>query len=890
MPAENVTLNATWTAGNVQYKVEHYVQNADDDDYTLENTDTRNGVTGAMIDGETLATMVGSGIVLKSAESKAIAADGTTVIKIYYDRVNYTVTYTYGSLTGENAVYTVRYGAALPAAPVFEVMGYTFSAWDSELVTTMPASNLTYAAIWTANTDTEFTVEHYYQNANDDGYTVVKGETMQGTTASVVNGADFKRTLEEAIFEKADETVIAPDGSTIVKVYYVRTSYTLTFKYGHVSSDEVTYTVRYGAALPEAPDLTAQGYTHRGWLDEEEAAIDQLAEEMPAYDLVYIAYWEANEDTKFTVEHHIEQANGYGYDVVKTEYYTGRTDSMIGDPYEYVLYDDGEMYYHERFNSEELVINPDGSTVLKIYYQRVRYVVTFIVTYQNLNPIDGIDPITIEFKYGQTITPPVVEVSEGYEFARYDTFYEVMPTEEIEYYIVWNCLHLSVDSGHTCEICYDSLECADNNDDGHCDYGREPMDADDHRYVDEDNDHICDICCGSFTDLCYDNDRNGMCDICDVPTLCPETGEDHVDEDENHKCDQCDVWMSNLCILGEHSDAHTCTVCTARFYELCYDEDHNCVCDGCYMMILCVDENGDNICDNCEQCIVHVDEDRNSMCEVCGQVTDCIEEGYSHYDGNYDHACDVCGVWLPYYCGDWNDDGRCEDCYRPAYCMQELGKNHIDTDGDHLCDECNCWMSYVCTDTNNDWLCDKCEAELMCWDHVDEDKNARCDICLEETKCKKNPYGTYHEDSDNDHKCDGCDVWVSPYCFDDDYDGYCDEYECHRVFVCIRLDKDEDNYCDYCFRIINCDHETVSYHMCETCYQKVTECYDDDNDRFCDDCGEMVECKHEGMEDEHVCLICYDYLSDCVDADEDGECDLSGYFPHSPIPKESTDD
>ena len=883
MPAENVTINATWTAGDgVKYLVEHYVQNADDDEYTLDHADNRTGVTGTVIDGTTLATMVGNGIVLKSAESKAIAADGSTVIKIYYNRASYTLTFTFGQLSGAPVVMTLRYGASVPETPKFTAVGYTFAGWDNDVVSFMPASDLTYSAIWAANTDTEFTVLHYYQNANDDGYTVVNSEVMQGTTGATVNGADLKQGLEEAIFEKADQAVIAPDGSTVVRIYYVRTSYTLTFSYGYVLDDAISYTVRYGAALPEAPVFSAQGYIFNGWYDEEGCYVDEFAATMPASNLIYKAIWMERDDTRFTVEHYIEQADGYVYDLIDTAYGEGRTNSMIDDYWQFVLYDDGEMYAFERFNSEELVINPDGSTVLKIYYQRVRYVVNFIVVDEAGNKVNGVDYITAEVKYGQTITPPDVEVLEGYVFVGFNSEHDVMPEYEIEYYIVWRCIHECNDGTHQCEKCGEPLNCADHNDDGHCDYGREPMDADDHRYVDEDNDHICDICCGSFTDLCYDNDRNGMCDICDVPTLCPETGEDHVDEDENHKCDQCDVWMSNLCILGEHSDAHTCTVCTARFYELCYDEDHNCVCDGCYMMILCVDENGDNICDNCEQCIVHVDEDRNSMCEVCGQVTDCIEEGYSHYDGDYDHACDVCGVRLPYYCGDWDEDGVCDECHNPGPCQTEDGlKVHVDENNDHYCDTCSVWLIYICVEQDEDGIgnCAICGNELKCIHHIDDDRNAFCDRCGEETTCEENLYDIWHEDYDYDHTCDWCGVWLSSYCYDDDYNGHCDE--CGKEFVCNHVDDDEDNYCDRCYRIINCTHESVSMHICDTCNQKVTDCYSEDGDLFCDECWEEIECHHEGTMDAHVCTQCYAYLSNCNDEDGDGECDLSEYFPHS---------
>ena len=82
----------------------------------------------------------------------------------------------------------------------------------------------------------------------------------------------------------------------------------------------------------------------------------------------------------------------------------------------------------------------------------------------------------------------------------------------------------------------------------------------------------------------------------------------------------------------------------------------------------------------------------------------------------------------------------------------------------------------------------------------------------------------------------------------------------------------------------SCRHSnsTSIQHYCETCYEKVSECYDDDHDGWCDECWMEVEfeCLHEGMEGEHVCYYCYAYLGDCVDEDGDGQCDLSEMFPH----------
>ena len=212
-------------------------------------------------------------------------------------------------------------------------------------------------------------------------------------------------------------------------------------------------------------------------------------------------------------------------------------------------------------------------------------------------------------------------------------------------------------------------------------------------------------------------------------------------------------------------------------------------------------------------------------------------------------------------------------------------KVHVDEDNNHYCDVCHVWLAYVCVEQNEYGMgsCAICGGELKCITHIDADQNMLCDRCGEETTCKENPYDIFHEDYDDPiHICDWCDVWMSIYCSDDDCDGYCDESECNRKFAYNHLDEDKDNYCDRCYRIINCTHENVSDHFCADCFERVTDCYSEDGDIWCDECGEEVECEHVGMEGEHVCHVCYEYLSDCVDEDGDGECDLSPYFPHSP--------
>lgn len=68
-------------------------------------------------------------------EQQTIAADGTTIVNIYYDRLTYTVTYVCGNHTSENIPEskTVRYGAKAPTVfDTSDVLGYVFAGWFTD--------------------------------------------------------------------------------------------------------------------------------------------------------------------------------------------------------------------------------------------------------------------------------------------------------------------------------------------------------------------------------------------------------------------------------------------------------------------------------------------------------------------------------------------------------------------------------------------------------------------------------------------------------------------------------------------------------------------------------------------------------------------------------------
>ena len=171
----DIRLYAQWTAGVVSYKVEHYQQNINDDNYPASptHTDNESGMTGNQLS-------IGNGITLKNypgfeydymnpADPK-IGADGNTVVKVYYKRKQITVTFNLngGNISGNTSdvTSTDKYGATLtkPADPTKP--GYTFNSWQPvgdapALPSAFPAKNAEYKAQWTPNT--------YYVQFNGQG-------------------------------------------------------------------------------------------------------------------------------------------------------------------------------------------------------------------------------------------------------------------------------------------------------------------------------------------------------------------------------------------------------------------------------------------------------------------------------------------------------------------------------------------------------------------------------------------------------------------------------------------------------------------------------------------------------------------------------------------------
>lgn len=259
---KDVLYKVTYKPAQVSFTVEHYQQNLNDDKYTKCDTVTKTGFTESPV-GENLAETYEGFTVQPYDTTTKIAADGSTVVQIYYDRNYYLLSLDLAGGWGADPIYA-RYGTPVkvtdPTKP-----GYTFGGWNPALPGTITGDS-THVAQWNAGT-ANYTVQYWQENADDDGYSLARKsnnpdepdvEIKTGTVGTKVSGSDARR-YEGFTYngDKTDTNVeIKGDGSTVVNVYYKRNVYTVNFYKSYSSylgyRDEYTslrITAKYGANI-----------------------------------------------------------------------------------------------------------------------------------------------------------------------------------------------------------------------------------------------------------------------------------------------------------------------------------------------------------------------------------------------------------------------------------------------------------------------------------------------------------------------------------------------------------------------------------------------------------------------------------------------------------------
>lgn len=263
MPEESVMLFAKWEPAVVTYTVEHYRQELNGS-YTKAEETVQSAAAGSFSNADALTY---DGFAVSRVKNCTVEADGSAAAQIYYDRLNYTLTFNYED---RQVISTVPYGTPLvePNAPTRE--GYVFAGWKQPVPETMPADHLCFTATWEPANNTPYTVYHYLQESSGR-YELVETEYKTGTTGG--NTSASAKAYPGFTARTFEQKNIVPNGSGFVQIYYTRNLYPLTWHTNGGALPSAGYTaagpVPFGAVIT-APAPTKADYAFVGWYTDEE--------------------------------------------------------------------------------------------------------------------------------------------------------------------------------------------------------------------------------------------------------------------------------------------------------------------------------------------------------------------------------------------------------------------------------------------------------------------------------------------------------------------------------------------------------------------------------------------------------------------------------------------
>ena len=215
--AEAKSFTVKYYPAQVNYTVHYYFQNIYDDKYvedtTLQAPLTKQGYTGTRPD-ITVTHMAFDGFTSLYYEPDIIAADGSTVFHVYYERNYYLMEFDCNGGYGTDTVY-VRYGTYI-SVPNPVKSGYVFAGWDlvetgeanppalgtdqdgdgrmdgdgneDLLPSTMPCYNSAYKALWT-EANTTYSVAYWIDNG-DGTKTYIGSQTIGAISGTTAIGTD----------------------------------------------------------------------------------------------------------------------------------------------------------------------------------------------------------------------------------------------------------------------------------------------------------------------------------------------------------------------------------------------------------------------------------------------------------------------------------------------------------------------------------------------------------------------------------------------------------------------------------------------------------------------------------------------------------------------------
>ena len=311
-----MTLKAHWSATQVSYTVIHWWENADDNEYSFHESETKTGLTGSEVNAKAKSY---EGFTAQPVTKKTIKGDGSTIVSVYYKRNVYEVTF-YSFSEGFGLWYkpskeytdlkiTAKYGQDI--SKQWPTMNGS-STWRTKdgsgayqvNIGTMPLGGTKF---YGPKTGKKYETASYYVE-------VLPGETSDVTVGGIQYKLDHKDTspgtgyfvtkedqypLKGFTFNEKSSTKIEEDYNN-AKFYYTRNSYKI--KFINNGKEDKSVEKKYEQSIsnenytPDKPNSLATYYEFDGWYDNELCEGEKYVfdgKTMPAQNVTLYAKWTA---------------------------------------------------------------------------------------------------------------------------------------------------------------------------------------------------------------------------------------------------------------------------------------------------------------------------------------------------------------------------------------------------------------------------------------------------------------------------------------------------------------------------------------------------------------------------------------------------------------------
>ncbi|MBQ6270912.1 MAG: InlB B-repeat-containing protein [Clostridiales bacterium] len=253
---DELTVYAKWTPTTVNYTVIYWLENANDDNYTMMNYKILSGFSGEMTEAAQLATTeeaytdnklrfahlssdqdkdtagIQSGI-----QQQVIDGDGSTIVNVYYDRNVYTLRFDVGFARRTSTNGSVTTYTSMTSSEAETYSGTVYGLVNGSYVALTPDGNGGYTYAGMEDVRNDYTGYRYLQTAGNNGtqYGVVNGSVVElaysSTTTHYLSQTNNGAAEYTGTIYDSNHNVVNRANVVYPTVYYRRTGNVWNYQY-----------------------------------------------------------------------------------------------------------------------------------------------------------------------------------------------------------------------------------------------------------------------------------------------------------------------------------------------------------------------------------------------------------------------------------------------------------------------------------------------------------------------------------------------------------------------------------------------------------------------------------------------------------------------------------